>query len=382
MTTTAITSEAEETAAPQEQPGRRWPRRLLMAALVAGGLVAGAGVYDRVWVRTSSVTVNDATVVVRRHRPVVRDALAAAHLHPEDGRALSAVSHRLLPAVVDPAHIWVDGVPAGPAKPIRDGDRIQMVDGVDQTEGLTSRQETGPYVGLPDVERVLWRPGVRQVDVTVIGAISGEVVSSTPIVAAVPARPEPLRVVALTFDDGPNPTWTPAILNVLNAKGVRATFCTVGFAAERFPDLLRLEQADTEVPCDHTHGHIIPLSKRPPAQIVDEIWRQADLIHTTIGTDPVLFRSPGGDVAADVVTQAHRRGLRVMQWSVDPHDYERPSVPVIVARVLNQVRPGAIILLHDGGGDRSETLAALPLIIDGLRAQGYLFTTPLDEPAF
>lgn len=307
MTTTADRGEDRTDTAggdpPNERPAkpkRRAVRRALLAAvLVAAALGGGAGYYRLRWLRTITVTVGDRPVQVRRHHPGVRDALAVAHRGLVDGRELSVVTHRVLQADADPARVWVNGVPAGLDDPLRDGDRITVADGVDQTEGLTSGRDTGPYMGLPDVERSLWRTGVREIDITVTGARSGEVVARTPLVPGVPARPETERVVALTFDDGPNPRWTPAILDVLNAKAVRATFCTVGYAGQRYPELIKLEQADNEVPCDHTVDHIVPLSKRPTSQIADQIWKQADFLQTTLGTDPVLFRSPGGDVSGD-----------------------------------------------------------------------------------
>ncbi len=354
---------------------RRRKRRRWLAGFGLVAAVAGAGLIYRQAHRTRTVPVfvNDRPLAVRSHRPSVEDALEQAHRRPAAGRLLAVVSHRVLKAVADPGRVLVDGAVAKGSRRLRDGDRITVIDGVDAVEGVA-------YVGLPDVERMLWRPGVKEVDTVTAGDASGEVVTRQQVTAPVGARPEPEKVVAITFDDGPNPQWTPAVLDMLNAKGVRATFCVVGYATQRFPNLVKLEAADNEVVCDHTLDHIIPLSKRPISQIADQIWKQADLIQSVTGKDPILFRSPGGDVAPTIVTEAHLRRLRVMQWSVDPHDYQRPGAAVIAARVLSQVRPGAIILLHDGGGDRSETLAALRAIIDGLHAQGYVFTTVLDEP--
>lgn len=369
--------------------GRRWRPggglarhwRLVSGLLVLAVGAAGGGWYFlRHRVETVNVAVDGRPVAVRHHAPRVSDALDAAHRRPWTGRLLSAVTHSVLNAKADPPRFTVNEADATPSTRLQSGDRVEVFDGVDQTEGLATHLDTGSYVGLPDVEKVLWRPGIREVDSVVVGIVSHEEVTRTQLTASAPAKAEDRKVVALTFDDGPNPQWTPQILQILQAKAVRATFCTVGYASQRYKDLLTLEVADQEAVCDHTLDHIVPLSKRVTSQIADQIWKQADLIQDVTGVDPVLFRSPGGDVAPNVIEQAHLRRLRVMQWSVDPHDYERPPAAMIVERVMSQVRPGGIVLMHDGGGDRSQTVAALPVIIDQLRAQGYGFTTVLDEP--
>ena len=95
-----------------------------------------------------------------------------------------------------------------------------------------------------------------------------------------------------------------------------------------------------------------------------------------VGRGPAFARAPYGALNPNVIAIAHRQGLRVLGWSVDPSDYQRPPAGTIVSRVLSQVHPGAIVLMHDGGGDRSPTIAALPSIIAALRAQGYTFVQP------
>jgi peptidoglycan/xylan/chitin deacetylase (PgdA/CDA1 family) len=213
-----------------------------------------------------------------------------------------------------------------------------------------------------------------------VGTVSGEVVTSSRVSAPTPAAPERANVVALTFDDGPSPQWTPQVLQILLDEGVKATFCTVGYATQHYPELVRLERQRGNAACDHTLHHIVSLASRPRSQIHDEIFGQADRLQDVLQESPQLYRPPGGSLSPDVISVAHERGLRVLLWDVDPHDYERPAAPVILQRILDRVRPGSVILMHDGGGDRSQTVAMLRLLIDQLKARGFSFSTPVDQP--
>ena len=112
----------------------------------------------------------------------------------------------------------------------------------------------------------------------------------------------------------------------------------------------------------------------------DEIFGQADKLEEILHESPHLYRPPGGNLSPLVIEVAHQRGLRVLLWDVDPHDYQRPPAPVILQRILDRVRPGSIILMHDGGGDRSQTVAMLRPLIEALKGRGYSFSTPVDEP--
>jgi peptidoglycan/xylan/chitin deacetylase (PgdA/CDA1 family) len=195
----------------------------------------------------------------------------------------------------------------------------------------------------------------------------------------VPARPETDKVVALSFDDGPDPRWTPQVLAILRDEQVPATFCLVGSVVVRFPQLAAAEVAQGETVCDHTIHHDMYLDRRPHQQVVAEIQGGKDMVRQAAGVEPQFYRPPGGTLSPDIIAVAHEQGLRVLHWSVDPADYFRPPSDVLLRRILTKVGPGAVILLHDGGGDRSHTVAALRPLIDALKAQGYRFTTPALE---
>jgi peptidoglycan/xylan/chitin deacetylase (PgdA/CDA1 family)/spore germination protein YaaH/GT2 family glycosyltransferase len=194
---------------------------------------------------------------------------------------------------------------------------------------------------------------------------------------------EATGLVALTFDDGPDPRFTSEILDILRREQVPATFFVIANQAQAHPGLLRKEVGAGHVVANHTYSHL-ELSAMPKARAEAEILAGAAVIEGIIGRKPALFRAPfgedrsggngGGDsLAADL-------GMRPVRWTDDSADWRRPGVDAIVEKVLapasgGGASPRKIVLLHDGGGDRSQTVAALPRIIEGLRAQGYAFTT-------
>jgi peptidoglycan/xylan/chitin deacetylase (PgdA/CDA1 family) len=234
--------------------------------------------------------------------------------------------------------------------------------------------------GLPDVERTVWHAGVPAVADVLVGAVSGQVKNDMGVDPGIAAAPYRDKVVELSFDDGPDPRWTPQILAILQREGIHATFSLIGYQVLRYGAIARQELALGETICDHTAHHNERLDRAPHDVVAMEIDLGADIIERATGQHPVCYRPPGGALSPDVVATAHARGMRVLDFSVDPSDYRRPPAAVIVGRVLAAVRPGSVILLHDGGGDRSQTVAALPRLIDALKAEGYRTTTMQDEP--
>lgn len=176
-----------------------------------------------------------------------------------------------------------------------------------------------------------------------------------------------MKAVALTFDDGPHPEYTPRILRILQRYNVRATFFVVGMMAKEHPELVREEfQAGNEIG-NHTYHHI-DLSQASSQAITRE-WQTGNKIIASItGRAPSFCRPPSGSYNEQVVTLANESGLTMVLWSRYPHDYGSPPARVITARVLNGVTNGDIILLHDGVED---TITALPDIITGLQQRGF-----------
>jgi peptidoglycan/xylan/chitin deacetylase (PgdA/CDA1 family) len=188
-------------------------------------------------------------------------------------------------------------------------------------------------------------------------------------------------VVALSFDDGPDPTFTPQVLQILANAGIKATFCVIGRDVRRFPDVLRQVAQQGHTICNHTDSHP-RLDRLSPDQVEAQLAPVSQLIRDTVGVTPAFVRAPWGNVNGDTVAVAHKLGLRVLGWSVDPSDYLRSPPDRLVARVVGAVKPGSVVIMHDGGEgqDRSQTVAALPVIIEQLRAQGYSFVVPSTSP--
>jgi|SRR5271166_141772 len=181
------------------------------------------------------------------------------------------------------------------------------------------------------------------------------------------------RDIALTFDDGPGP-YTPGVLEVLERTHVHATFFVIGKMLRYFSPSAVREIRDGDVIGDHTETHP-EMALLSAHEQHEELFEQIARIELLDGPRPVLFRPPYGSFNATTMSELHRLHLLMVLWSVDTGDYLQPGVSVIVQRALAGAHPGAIILMHDAGGTRTETIAALPTIIRDLRARGYRLVT-------
>lgn len=186
-----------------------------------------------------------------------------------------------------------------------------------------------------------------------------------------PHRPE----VALTFDDGPS-EYTPQVLAILQHYGVNATFFSIGQNIAQFPTYLQQDLAGENAVGNHTftHPHLTTLSF---PSIYQELSVTQSAVLSETGTRPTVFRPPYGEYNADVVTAADQLGLTVVTWEADANDWviPQPSADMIASRILSAARNGMIFLLHEGGGNRANTVAALPAIIIGLQARSLTLVT-------
>jgi peptidoglycan/xylan/chitin deacetylase (PgdA/CDA1 family) len=205
------------------------------------------------------------------------------------------------------------------------------------------------------------------------------VLSYTPAVSSGGSRGDE---VALTFDDGPGP-YTQQLVRVLNRLGVRATFFAIGEEERYFSAGTLLELHSGDVVGDHTETHP-PMASLSAHDQYEELFEQIARIELLGGSRPRLFRPPYGSFDATTFRQLRKLHLLMVLWSTDTADYTLPGVHAIVQSALAGAHPGAIILMHDAGGDRSETIAALPTIVAGLRKKGLRpVTIPrlmLDDP--
>ena len=179
--------------------------------------------------------------------------------------------------------------------------------------------------------------------------------------------PRERKVVALTFDDGPS-AYTEAFLTVLRREHVHGTFFEVGQEMPGREDAMRRILREGSEIGDHTMNHV-----EYPGQ--SQIAGAAASVKAATHFQPCLFRPPGGAVNSSVIATAGAAGMETILWDVDPADWTAPGSAAVYSRVVGTAQPGSIILMHDGGGDRSGTLAALPRIIHTLRGRGYRFAT-------
>jgi peptidoglycan/xylan/chitin deacetylase (PgdA/CDA1 family) len=306
----------------------------------------------------------------------VSRALAVARVRPRDGVLYSVVHHRVLDPHAERAVIRRNGTQVSLSTTLHRGDRVSVLDGIDFPEPLMRTEQPVPGGGLPAVENVLWDPPRDGMADLRAGARSGEVESRAVMVAPMPARPRPGNVVALTFDDGPDPRYTPILLQMLHDEGVKATFCIVAHVARRHPEIVKAIADGGHRLCDHTEHHVEHLERRSPAEIEGEITSCADFIRQVTGRPPALYRAPGGTLSPLVVDIAHRHGMRVLGWSADPHDYVPQAPPALLLRTFNSIHPGSVVLLHDGGGDGLYTVSMVQELIRMLRFVGFTVTTP------
>jgi len=190
--------------------------------------------------------------------------------------------------------------------------------------------------------------------------------------------PRTEKIVALTFDDGPNDPYTGQTLDVLKQAGVHATFFCVGMNAEREPQTVRRIAAEGNEIGNHSYQH------RKRDALLDlrysDAARTNDILQGITGTLPRLYRAPNGFHTPWSLRAVAERGLRAVGWDVESNDWDAPGADTIVMRTVDRVQPGSIILLHDGdntrlGTDRSQQTAAVRTIVETLKGRGYRFVT-------
>ena len=181
------------------------------------------------------------------------------------------------------------------------------------------------------------------------------------------------RVIALTFDDGPGP-YTPQVLSVLAHYGIPATFFEVGEQIAEYPQYTRLVAAAGDPVENHTWSHA-ELTTVPVSGFSYQIDQTQNEIRSVTGGTPACVRPPYDAWNSTVLEQDALRGLVTMSYSVDPRDWSLPGVQTIVNRVVSAAVPGAVVDLHDAGGLRDQTVAALPQIITDLKSEGYTFVS-------
>ncbi|MEV3929265.1 MULTISPECIES: polysaccharide deacetylase family protein [unclassified Streptomyces] len=184
--------------------------------------------------------------------------------------------------------------------------------------------------------------------------------------------------VNITIDDGPDPVWTPQVLQLLKDHGVKATFCMVGTQAKAYPDLVKKVVADGHRLCDHTVSHDTAMDTKSEAYQSQQILDAERMItEASGGVRPQYYRAPGGAFTPYSRQLAASRGMRPLGWNVDTKDFEHPGADTMVATVKSEISNGPTVLFHDAGGERSQTLTALGEVLPWLRQEGYAFGFPV-----
>jgi len=358
------------------------PSRLYLsvAALVAAALVAVAMPSYQ-----ARVTVGGASHPVPMGATVA-DLVDEGVLQPVPGDLLDVTGEILEAGSGGPPVYFVNGKAVLPTERLRDGDRVSVRRGGDYVEA-TVTTETPIPIELQKVGQgpllSLESPGAVGIRQHVIGEISGKTVSTQVLEPAQPMVvrrwvPDPTtKVVALTFDDGPWPAQTEQVLDILAEYDVKASFFMVGYLVERYPAIARRVVEEGHLVGNHTQNHVV-LTRQSAEVVRAQISGGSQTLQRVTGVAPAWFRPPGGGMNTSVLREAERMEMDLVMWDVDPQDWRRPGVEPMLADTLAAIRPGSVVLLHDGGGDRSQTIAALPRLIEELKAQGYLFVT-LDQ---
>jgi peptidoglycan-N-acetylglucosamine deacetylase len=184
------------------------------------------------------------------------------------------------------------------------------------------------------------------------------------------------KYIALTFDDGPSDTYTQQILSILKSNQIKATFFVTGANAKKNPEMLKKVYTEGNDIGNHTYSHP-NLAKLSAHAIEAELTKTNEQIYKAINVYPILFRPPFGMSSAQSNQVAAKLGFRKITWNYMVNDYDanKTTADIIAKSIINHASPGAIMTMHDCCGDRSKTVAALPLIISALKNQGYQLVT-------
>jgi chitin deacetylase len=361
-------------------------RRAVVVGAVAALVAVGVLVALAFFFVPTPVTVDGKTAWVRAGTPVsglVSKGLITAH----NGDLLAFKDKRVVRKNGGgPAIIYVGDQRAVLGTPVWPFSTVRSVNGVDSVEKVVSAKQAipiearwighGPLVFMSQPGSV----GIRMIEK---GAVSGDLVGSRTVLEGQPAvflRTSSTgsgKQIALTFDDGPWPKNTLAILAILKQQKVKATFFMLGTNVYSHPDLAKAVAAAGMDIGNHSETHP-QLPKLKGTQIAWQIEAAQRMILKATGKTPTWFRPPYGAVNRAVYAQANADKVRVVLWTVDTEDWKKPPVTSIINRALTGAKPGAVMLMHDGGGNRDKTIQALPGVISRLRALGYTFVT-LDE---
>ena len=383
---------------------RRHRRRLLIAALIAVAVVltAGAGCGGwflwREYLRPVSISINGRTVDVRVGTPLAETLADHHHFGVRPGRLMSITGKPIAGHTGGAIRVTVNGRTVAyrslESMHPTDGMRITLRNGRDRTEAHSERTASIPHrEEQPDIATggliQLHIPGADGTKTIEVGAVSGTKVDKAVITPAqdgrtislTPRPPAGRKVIALTFDDGPS-QYTPQMLDIFKAKGVKVTFFNLGQQAAAMPAVVQRMVAEGHQVASHSNTHpnmpqmsTDALRDELQAGFANLAKAEGGVTGAGTGADSRMFRAPyGAFTNADWSRAGDLISTNVL-WSIDTLDWKRPGAQAIHDEVMKHAYSGAIVLMHTGGGDRTQDIEALPGIIDDLKAQGYEFVT-------
>ena len=391
-----VTGRARAIYVPRGDPRVVRRRRLTRLAVLLGLIVAGGSPVVGV-LRASTahvrITVNGVPVRIQRGASLAQVLDIARRQFRSEGLPwprsghLVDVSGRIVGAGRggDPQVLTA----AGPGAPVRRGEAITVRPGANRLEPLRATATLIPYPVVVQGRGPLWRVehrgvvGVRRTERgTVSGLVRGiRVADASPLVISRGKAQTGTKRVALTFDDGPNTVYTPQILDVLQKHEVRATFFVLGSSAVRARTVLsRIVEEGHELGL-HSYSHA-NMARRSRAAVLADLDRAEAAVAPVIEGKLRWYRPPYGSTSIGLTRILAERGYSVALWSIDPRDWQRPGSQVICDRVLRRLHDGAVILLHDGGGNRAGTVAAVRQLLPAIKSKGYQFVTLSDLAGF
>ena len=323
--------------------------------------------------------------ILARSGSTVATALKQSGYRPRQGDLLDAKGRLLLAGGGTTPRLWANGkATRGNSRLAREGViRFRQGQDVRLSAKKTFSLVPAPVrnVGAGKYLKVenLGKPGKRE---RIIMATGGAVISDKVLVEPQPAvlirsARKPSKVAALTFDDGPDPPYTEQIIQSLRRYHVPGTFFVVGHNAQEHPEMLRLMRRLGYEVENHSFSHS-RMDHFPPEAVAAELDATRDIIQQYRGSAPKWFRPPYAAYGGPVYDMLTQRGYGLALWNVDSEDWKAPNDQAIYDKVVSTLQPEAVILMHDGGGDRSKTVAALPRVIEYLQKQGYAFVS-LDQ---
>lgn len=378
----------------QQQRKRKSPVVPILICIVVLAALGVGGFFAYQHFRTFPVTVNGQSTTVHAG-DTVKKLLDEKLVTPKPGNLLAVDESVLKEGEGELCSVTINGNAADVNTPLVAKADVQIGDGADKMEESTTSEESIPFE-TDEGDRSFegyWRGSIHLLSdgqegkrVTRVGKESGKTVEESvtqPINAGYriyTARPAD-RVVALTFDDGPWPTTTAQILDVLEANNAKATFFTIGNQiADNSEVLKRAANMGCEV-CTHTWDHAagsgegVSIAKMSADEQVKEVQKGYEAITNVLGKEPKkILRAPGGNFYGDTISNLWQYVDAEIGWDVDTEDWRRPGTESIYNMIMS-VQPGQVVLMHDGGGDRSQTVEAIKQAIPKLAEQGYKFVT-------